>query len=133
MNSSRRNPFAHVIEVSCCCFLLLLAIGCHRTSNTSPNGNSGATNYCGSANAPGNYAESYAVGATDAGDTIATFSSRGPTVDGRIKPDVSAPGVKVPSAWPDGTVRLLSGTSMATPHVAGVAALLWSANPTLIG
>lgn len=96
-------------------------------------GNSGATNYCGSANAPGNYAESYAVGATDAGDTIATFSSRGPTVDGRIKPDVSAPGVNVPSAWPDGTVRLLSGTSMATPHVAGVAALLWSANPTLIG
>ncbi|MCC7362479.1 MAG: S8 family serine peptidase [Anaerolineales bacterium] len=96
-------------------------------------GNSGAVNYCGSAGAPANYAASYAVGATNAQDEIANFSSRGPTADGRIKPDLSAPGVSVPSAWPDGSVHLLSGTSMATPHVAGVAALLWSANPTLIG
>lgn len=96
-------------------------------------GNSGSIDYCGSAGAPANYAASYAIGATDATDEIATFSSRGPTVDGRLKPDLSAPGVAVPSAWPDGTVRALSGTSMATPHVAGVVALLWSANPTLIG
>jgi subtilisin family serine protease len=97
------------------------------------NGNSGAVEYCGSAGAPANYAESYAIGATDASDGIALFSSRGPTADNRIKPDLSAPGVAVPSAWPDGTVKSLSGTSMATPHVAGVVALIWSANPTLIG
>src|SRR6202022_487780 len=57
----------------------------------------------------------------------------GPTSDGRIKPDISAPGVAVPSTWPGGTVQFLSGTSMATPHVSGVVALLWSANPILIG
>jgi hypothetical protein len=97
------------------------------------NGNTGSIFGCGSSTAPGNYAAAFAVGATDSDDFIAPFSSRGPTSDGRIKPDVSAPGVDVPSAWLDNGSVLLSGTSMATPHVAGVAALLWSANPGLIG
>ncbi len=96
-------------------------------------GNSGALNGCESTTSPGNYAASLAVGATDTQDAIADFSSRGPAADGLLKPDLSAPGVGVPSTWPDGGVKTQNGTSMAAPHVAGVAALLWSANPTLIG
>ena len=65
-----------------------------------------------------------AVGATDSLRRIATFSSRGPTADGRIKPDVSAPGVAVVMARGDsGTIRG-SGTSFATPLIAGLAALV---------
>jgi len=67
---------------------------------------------------------------------MAQFSSRGPvTIDGsnRVKPDISAPGVDVISSLPNGTYGPESGTSMAGPHLVGVVALLWSANPKLIG
>ena len=97
------------------------------------NGNGGTLFGCGSSNQPGNYTLAFSAGATDGEDYIADFSSRGPTSDNRIKPDVSAPGVDVLSAGPNGGVILQSGTSMAAPHVAGTVALLWSANPLLIG
>jgi hypothetical protein len=85
------------------------------------------------------------VGATDNSDVIAGFSSRGPTnfwgsvapwndwsdTEALIDPDICAPGVDIVScSWPGTTgYATMSGTSMATPHLAGVMALLWDINP----
>jgi len=98
-------------------------------------GNSGLS--CSSVSTPpAIYDEVFVAGATDSANLLASFSSRGPVAvdgSGRMRPDVAAPGVSVRSSIRGGLYANFSGTSMASPHTAGAAALLWSAKPQLRG
>lgn len=98
-------------------------------------GNEGPS--CGSVSDPiAIYDAAFTVGAIDEQGNVTDFSSRGPvTVDGsgRVKPDLVAPGDKVLSSFPRSTYAVESGTSMAGPQVVGVVALMWSAQPKLVG
>ncbi len=95
---------------------------------------------------PGDYPIVIAVGATDNADNVASFSSRGPAPSAGlyadttywsrpdwnyIKPDISAPGAGIRSSTPGGSYQTWDGTSMATPHVTGVIALMFEYNPML--
>ncbi len=80
------------------------------------------------------YPDSFSVGATDENDYILNSSGRGPSCYGEIKPEVTAPGRYICSSIPgNGWSCGYSGTSFANAHAAGLAALLWSADPGLAG
>ncbi|MFC8800714.1 S8 family serine peptidase [Promicromonospora sp. NPDC057138] len=88
---------------------------------------------CQSTSSPGANVATYAAGAFGESGDIAEFSSRGPGADGETKPNLAAPGENVRSSVPGGDYAEFSGTSMASPHLAGAVALLWSAAPVLVG
>ena len=106
-NTNLQNALAYAYDLG------VLPIGAAGNNGTTP------VSY------PGAYSKCMSIGATDNLDVRASFSNFGTELD------VVAPGVNVYSCWNDGAWRYESGTSMATPHVAGLAGLIHSRNPAL--
>ncbi|ODM92066.1 Bacillopeptidase F [Orchesella cincta] len=92
-------------------------------------------NNCETVQSPGDYSNVITVGSFDPSNTLKSNSGRGPTMDGRIKPDLTAPGHEIISAGYEGDYEYETlygySTSTACPHVAGTVALLLARNPDL--
>ena len=80
-------------------------------------------------NRPGDAFDILCVGACTSDSLIAEFSSRGPSYDGRVKPDITSQGVETACIYPDDALAFANGTSLATPVAAGMCACLWQAMP----
>ena len=108
------------------------------------NGNEGPG--AGTSGTPSNFSIVLSVGATNSGDAVSSFSSRGPAPNmspwtdesnwyrpdwNLVKPDISAPGEGIRSCTPGSGYEVWNGTSMACPHVAGAVAILCQKNPLL--
>ncbi|MCF6308088.1 MAG: S8 family serine peptidase [Flavobacteriaceae bacterium] len=93
---------------------------------TSAGNDGGGFTYVGT---PGDSPGMLTVGAVDSGGNWASFSSIGPTTDGRIKPDVMAQGASAAVIGTDGNVTFNSGTSFSSPIMAGVVTCLWQSRP----
>ncbi|MBN1597343.1 MAG: S8 family peptidase [Bacteroidales bacterium] len=91
-------------------------------------GNAGASTWY-RITAPADAVDYLTIGAVDADGFITDFSSRGPSYDGRVKPDVVAQGLYTTSQLPDGEFAGVSGTSLSSPVVCGLVACLWQSNP----
>jgi serine protease AprX len=131
--------YCSISEEGCTQDILFTTVQAVRAAGIVPvvaAGNSGPScETVGNLGPPAQYDESFTVGATTNTNVLASFSSRGPaSFQGtRVKPDISAPGQGVRSSYPTNTYATLDGTSMATPHIAGVIALILSARPGLMG
>lgn len=93
---------------------------------TSAGNDGGGFTYVGT---PGDSPGCFTIGAVDFFGNYANFSSIGPTVDGRVKPDVMAQGQDSAIVFPDGSVSFGNGTSFSSPIIAGAIASLWQARP----
>ncbi len=95
-------------------------------------GNSGTdSSWEGKIVVPGDSETALTVGAIDDSNKVASFSSKGPSADGRIKPDVVALGVRTSVYHGNGNIGFNNGTSFSTPLIAGFAAAVWQYNPDL--
>jgi subtilisin family serine protease len=162
MNRDRSNPVIHGVNLSLALRHDVDSFACGQTpiceacnhlvgSGTVVVAAAGNTGFATSANKqsfgsgyqaisitdPGNAHAVITVGSTHRRDPhaygVSYFSGRGPTGDGRRKPDLLAPGEKITSTIRDGRTQRMDGTSMAAPHVSGAAALLMARYPELIG
>lgn len=162
LNSNKAKPVVHGVNLSMslihnvmnyACGRTPVCEECHRliaagTVVVAAAGNAGHASFLTSEGAsdgyrassitdPGNADQVITVGATHRNRAftygVSYFSSRGPTGDGRVKPDLVAPGEKITSAIPGADLETLDGTSMAAPHVSGAAALLMARHEELVG
>ena len=162
LNRNRQKPIVHGVNLSLAlrhdvdsfaCGQTPVCDACNHlvgagTVVVAAAGNSGFDNAAGKQNLgggyrmmsitdPGNAESVITVGSTHRRDPhaygVSYFSARGPTGDGRRKPDILAPGEKITSTIRDGRSQRMDGTSMAAPHVGGAAALLMARYPELIG